>query len=47
MGRGVRALPTKKELEERIEELENAIEEVKSVSHQALDPDDADEEELA
>jgi len=34
-------MPTKRELEERIEELESAIEEVKSVSHKALDSEDA------
>jgi hypothetical protein len=44
--KGGERMPTKRELEERIEELENAIEEVKSVSDKALDSDNADEEEL-
>jgi hypothetical protein len=39
-------MATKRELEERLAELENAIEQVKSISDQALDPDSEEEEEV-
>lgn len=36
-------MATKRELEERLAELENAIEEVKNISNQALDSDNEEE----
>jgi hypothetical protein len=45
-GKGGGIMATKRELEERIEELENAIEEVKSVSDKALDSDNEEEGEI-
>ena len=47
IGRGVRIfMPTKRELEERLAELESAMEQVKNVSDQALDlEEEGDEEE--
>lgn len=38
-------MATKRELEERLAELENAIEQVKSISDQALDSDNEEEGE--
>jgi hypothetical protein len=36
-------MATKRELEERLADLENAIEQVKNISDQALDPDSEEE----
>ncbi len=38
-------MATKRQLQERLADLENAIEQVKNISDEALDPDDEEEGE--